>query len=150
MSYGVQQPMATEATVDTAALAAAKRKEFTRTMIELAGMLPVLIVICILFAVLTPNFLTQNNMVNVVRQASINIVLAAGMTFVILTGGIDLAVGSVLGFTAVVAVVVSLIPSLSWAAVPAALLAGLVIGVLTGATVAYIGLPPFIVTLGTY
>jgi ribose transport system permease protein len=74
-------------------------------MIELAGMLPVLIVICILFAVLTPNFLTQNNIVNVVRQASINIVLAA-MTFVILTGGIDLAVGSVLGFTAVIAVIV--------------------------------------------
>ena len=142
--------MATEATTETSALAAAKRKEFTRSMIELAGMLPVLVVICILFAVLTPNFLTQNNLVNVVRQASINIVLAAGMTFVILTGGIDLAVGSVLGFTAVIAVVVSLIPALSWAAVPAALFAGLVVGVLTGATVAYIGLPPFIVTLGTY
>ena len=113
-------------------------------------MLPVLLVICILFALLTPNFLTQNNLVNVVRQASINIVLAAGMTFVILTGGIDLAVGSVLGFTAVIAVVVSLIPALSWAAVPAALLAGLVVGVLTGMMVAYVGLPPFIVTLGTY
>jgi len=85
-----------------------------------------------------------------VRQASINIVLAAGMTFVILTGGIDLAVGSVLGFTAVIAVVVSLIPGLSTLAVPAALCAGLLVGVLTGATVAYIGLPPFIVTLGTY
>src|SRR6202008_1577101 len=150
MSHGVYQPIVTEATIDTTALAAAKRKEFTRTMIELAGMLPVLIVICILFAVLTPNFLTQNNLVNVVRQASINIVLAAGMTFVILTGGIDLAVGSVLGFTAVIAVAVSLMGGLSWAAVPAALLAGLVVGVLTGATIAYIGLPPFIVTLGTY
>jgi ribose transport system permease protein len=142
--------MATEATTQTAALAAAKRKEFTRSVIELAGMLPVLVVICILFAILTPNFLTQNNLVNVVRQASINIVLAAGMTFVILTGGIDLAVGSVLGFTAVVAVVVSLIPGLSLVAVPAALLAGLLVGVLTGMMVAYVGLPPFIVTLGTY
>src|ERR1700680_5104937 len=150
MSYGVHQPMATEATIDTTALAAAKRKEFTRSMIELAGMLPVLIVICILFAVLTPNFLNQNTIVNVIRQASINIVLAAGMTFVILTGGIDLAVGSVLGFTAVIAVVVSVIPGLSALAVPAALCAGLLVGVLTGATVAYIGLPPFIVTLGTY
>src|SRR5580704_11311281 len=150
MSYGVHQPMATEATIDTAALAAAKRKEFMRTTIELAGMLPVLFVICVLFSVLTPNFLHENNIVNVIRQASINIVLAAGMTFVILTGGIDLAVGSVLGLTAVIAVVVSLVPGLSWAAVPAALLAGLLIGVLTGATVAYIGLPPFIVTLGTY
>src|ERR1700739_1366222 len=150
MSQAVDQPMATETTTQAAELAATKRKERTRSLIQLAGMLPVLIVICIFFAVLTPNFLTQNNMVNVVRQASINIVLAAGMTFVILTGGIDLAVGSVLGFTAVIAVAVSLIPALGWAAVPLALLAGLVVGVLTGATVAYIGLPPFIVTLGTY
>src|SRR5260370_15138038 len=90
-------------------------------MIQMAGMVPVLVVICILFAFLTPNFLTQNNMVNVVRQASINIVLAAGMTFVILTGGIDLAVGSVLGFTPVISVVVCLIPCLDLAAVPAAL-----------------------------
>src|ERR1700747_1612489 len=142
--------MATEATTSPSAVAAARGKELDRPGVELAGMLPVLIVICILFAFLTPNFLTQNNIVNVVRQASINIVLAAGMTFVILTGGIDLAVGSVLGFTAVVAVVVSLIPGLSWAAVPMALLAGLVVGILTGMTVAYIGLPPFIVTLGTY
>src|SRR5690242_20508936 len=150
MSHGVQQPMATEGTTETSALAAAKRKEFTRSMIELAGMLPVLVIICILFAVLTPNFLTQNNIINVVRQASINIVLAAGMTFVILTGGIDLAVGSVLGLTAVIAVVLSLAAGLSWAAVPGALAAGALIGVLTGATVAYVGLPPFIVTLGTY
>src|ERR1700738_905749 len=137
MSSGVHQPMAIEATTDTSALAAAKLKEFTRSMIQMAGMVPVLVVICVLFAFLTPNFLTQNNMVNVVRQASINIVLAAGMTFVILTGGIDLAVGSVLGLTAVIAVVVSLIPSLSWAAGPAGLFAGLAVGVLTGATLAY-------------
>jgi ribose transport system permease protein len=142
--------MVTEATTQTAALAADKRKELTKSMIQMAGMIPVLVLICILFAFLTPNFLTQNNMVNVVRQASINIVLAAGMTFVILTGGIDLAVGSVLGFTAVIAVVVSLIPGLDWAAVPVALLAGALVGVLTGMTVAYVGLPPFIVTLGTY
>ncbi|HEY0793747.1 MAG TPA: hypothetical protein VGD78_21980, partial [Chthoniobacterales bacterium] len=85
------------------AVANARRKELTRSLIQTAGMLPVLVVICVLFAVLTPNFLHENNIVNVVRQASINIVLAAGMTFVILTGGIDLAVGSVLGFTAVIA-----------------------------------------------
>lgn len=49
-----------------------------------------------------------------------------------------------------IAVVVSLIPDVSWAAVPAALLTGLLVGVLTGMAIAYIGLPPFIVTLGTY
>jgi ribose transport system permease protein len=142
--------MATDILTQPGDLAAPKRKVLRGSLIQLAGMLPVLILICILFAVLTPNFLTENNIVNVVRQASINIVLAAGMTFVILTGGIDLSVGSVLGLTAVIAVVVSLVPSLSWAAIPAALLAGLVIGVLTGMIVAYLGLPPFIVTLGTY
>jgi ribose transport system permease protein len=142
--------MATDILTQPGDLAAPKRKDLRGSLIQLAGMLPVLILICILFAVLTPNFLTENNIINVVRQASINIVLAAGMTFVILTGGIDLSVGSVLGLTAVIAVVVSLVPSLSWAAIPAALLAGLVIGVLTGMIVAYLGLPPFIVTLGTY
>jgi ribose transport system permease protein len=142
--------MATDILSQPGDLTAPKRKDLRGSLIQLAGMLPVLILICILFAVLTPNFLTENNIINVVRQASINIVLAAGMTFVILTGGIDLSVGSVLGLTAVIAVVVSLVPSLSWAAIPAALLAGLVIGVLTGMIVAYLGLPPFIVTLGTY
>ncbi len=92
------------------------RKELMRSLTQVAGMLPVLIVICILFAFLTESFLTTNNLINVVRQASINIVLAAGMTFVILTGGIDLAVGSVLGMTAVLSLLFSLNPSLSWAA----------------------------------
>jgi ribose transport system permease protein len=142
--------MATDILSQPTDLTVPKRKDVRRSLIQVAGMLPVLVLICILFAVLSPNFLTENNIINVVRQASINIVLAAGMTFVILTGGIDLSVGSVLGFTAVIAVVTSLVPGFSWAAVPAALLAGLVIGLATGVIVAYLGLPPFIVTLGTY
>src|SRR5215475_4749065 len=129
--------MATDILTQPRDVAAPKRKELKSSLIQLAGMLPVLILICVLFAALTPNFLTENNIINVVRQASINIVLAAGMTFVILTGGIDLAVGSVLGLTAVIAVVISLVPGLGWAAVPAALIGGLVIGVLTGMIVAY-------------
>jgi ribose transport system permease protein len=72
------------------------------------------------------------------------------MTFVILTGGIDLAVGSVLGMTAVLALSFSLNPSLSGAAIPVALLSGTLVGVITGAIIYYFGLPPFIVTLGTY
>ena len=102
------------------------------------------------FALLTPKFLTAANLVNVARQASINVVLAAGMTFVILVRGIDLAVGSVLGLSAVIALQISLLDSWSWAAVPASLGAGVVVGAATGAAVAYGGLPPFIITLGTY
>lgn len=124
-------------------------KKFWANLIQTAGILPVLIVIAIIFSFIAPNFLTENNLLNIVRQASINIVLATGMTVVILTGGIDLSVGSVLAVSAVTAMVVSLMPELGWAAVPIALLIGLVLGALNGVLVAYAGLPPFIVTLGS-
>ncbi|XWY19001.1 ABC transporter permease subunit [Bisgaard Taxon 45] len=114
------------------------------------GILPILILIVIVFSFVAPNFMTEANMMNITRQASINIVLAAGMTFVILTGGIDLSVGSILGVTAVIGLVSSLNPALVEFAVPLALLAGLGMGVFNGLLVAYAGLPPFIVTLGTY
>ncbi|MEH2359470.1 ABC transporter permease subunit [Nostoc sp.] len=119
------------------------------TLLEVAGILPILVIICILFAFLSPNFLTGGNIVNILRQASINIVLATGMTFVILTGGIDLSVGSILAVSAVVALLVSLLPALSWAAVPAALLAGLLLGLVNGALITFLDVPPFIVTLGS-
>ncbi|MDO4698788.1 MAG: ribose ABC transporter permease [Pasteurellaceae bacterium] len=114
------------------------------------GILPVLILIIAVFSFIAPNFMTEANMMNITRQASINIVLAAGMTFVILTGGIDLSVGSILGVTAVMALVTSLNPAFADLAVPIALMAGLGMGIFNGLLVAYAGLPPFIVTLGTY
>ena len=149
LTQGTGEPTAPAPVAATTpqAIAAAGR---SRGILQALGILPVLILICVLFAFLTPNFLTSSNLINVVRQASINIVLATGMTFVILTGGIDLAVGSILGVTAVVAMTASLSPTFGWAAVPAALASGLLLGALTGATIAYVGLPPFIVTLGTY
>ncbi|MBN3906842.1 MAG: ribose ABC transporter permease [Nostoc sp. NMS1] len=128
--------------------ASRNRKSIT-TLLEVAGILPILVIICILFAFLSPNFLTGGNIVNILRQASINIVLATGMTFVILTGGIDLSVGSILAVSAVVGLLVSLLPALSWAAVPAALLAGLLLGLVNGALITFLDVPPFIVTLGS-
>lgn len=120
-----------------------------RRWLKAAGILPMLLAVGLLFALLTPKFLTADNGINVARQASINLVLAAGMTFVILTRGIDLAAGSVLGVSAVIAVMVSLTPW-SAAAVPVSLATGALLGAGTGVLVAYGGLPPFIVTLGTY
>jgi ribose transport system permease protein len=117
--------------------------------LQVAGILPILLLICILFALLSPNFLTAGNAVNILRQASINIVLATGMTFVILTGGIDLSVGSILAVAAVVSVLVSLIPVLGWLAVPAGLLTGLLLGLANGALITFLNVPPFIVTLGS-
>lgn len=117
---------------------------------QATGILPILVLIIIVFSFIAPNFMTEANMMNITRQASINIVLAAGMTFVILTGGIDLSVGSILGVTAVMALVGSLNPALADFAVPIALLTGLGMGIFNGLLVAFAGLPPFIVTLGTY
>ncbi len=128
---------------------ASRNRKSISTLLEVAGILPILVIICILFAFLSPNFLTGSNIVNILRQASINIVLATGMTFVILTGGIDLSVGSILAVSAVVALLVSLLPALSWAAVPVALLAGLFLGLLNGALITFLDVPPFIVTLGS-
>ncbi|BAZ20339.1 inner-membrane translocator [Kalymmatonema gypsitolerans NIES-4073] len=126
----------------------AQRKSASN-LLQVLGILPILVLICILFSLLTPNFPTPGNVVNILRQASINIVLATGMTFVILTGGIDLSVGSILGVSAVVAVLVSLIPGLGWAAVLAGLLTGLLLGLLNGALISFLNVPPFIVTLGS-
>lgn len=127
----------------------ASNRKSINTFLQVAGILPILILICILFAFLSPNFLTPGNIVNIFRQASVNIVLATGMTFVILTGGIDLSVGSILAVSAVASLIVSLIPGLGWAAVIAGLLTGLALGLLNGALIALLDVPPFIVTLGS-
>lgn len=116
---------------------------------ESLGILPILIVIVILFAVLNSSFLRPNNLLNVLRQASINIVLAAGMTLVILTARIDLSVGSILAVTAVIGLLVSLNPALQAFTIIIPLLAGLGLGVLNGVLIAYLKLPFFIVVLGS-
>ncbi len=120
------------------------------------GMLPVLIVLYILMYGLTvwvagsggSNFLTLDNTYNILRQVSINLVLASGMTFVILTAGIDLSVGSVLAVSAVFGMLVSLTQFASLS-IPVFLVAGLLCGLINGVLVAFAGLNPFVVTLGT-
>ena len=62
-----------------------------------------LLILVVIVSLLSPRFLTVNNILNVLRQTSINAVIAAGMTFVILTGGIDLSVGSILAICGAVA-----------------------------------------------
>jgi ribose transport system permease protein len=129
------------------------RKAQMRALIRSIGMLPVLIILGILIQVLgiyftgEGRFLTWQNLSIVAQQASINAVLGAGMTFVILTGGIDLSVGSILAASAVVALLVS--NTLGDLGIVAGLLTGLVIGLGNGVLIAFLRLPPFIVTLGS-
>ncbi len=124
-----------------------------RSFIRSAGMLPVLIVLglliqagCLYFTG-EGRFLSWQNLSIVAQQASVNAVLAAGMTFVILTGGIDLSVGSILAAAALVGLITSL--GYGDLGIVTALLAGLVIGLGNGALIAFLRLPPFIVTLGS-
>jgi ribose transport system permease protein len=107
-----------------------------------------LIFLCIILWILTPYFLTISNLLNILEQSSINAIIAVGMTFVIITAGIDLSVGSMLAFSGVV-----LASTLNTGVpLPLALLAGLTIGMMcglmNGSLVSFGKLPPFIVTLG--
>ncbi len=127
----------------------ASRRQQLRTLITTLGMLPVLILLAIGFELLTGKFVSVNNISIVMQQASINIVLAAGMTFVILTGGIDLSVGSILAASAMGTVIASLWPGIGLLGIPVGLALGLAFGLANGAFIAFMGLPPFIVTLGS-
>ncbi|RAO98637.1 ribose ABC transporter permease [Petrotoga sp. 9PW.55.5.1] len=122
-------------------------KDRVKTVMRDFGILPILIVVIIIFALMSPNFATFSNTMNILRATSINLVVAVGMTFVILTGGIDLSVGSTAALAAVVALKVSLTPS-AILSVPTALLIGAGAGLINGLLVAYVGIPPFIATLG--
>mgnify|MGYP001094575487 CR=1 FL=1 len=148
-------------TTSTAAVRTRVRWDSFLNVASRFGALSFLIILCIVFAILEPAFLSTVNIFNVLRQVSIYGLLAIGMTFVILTGGIDLSVGSLLALSGLVCAAVEkggtglLSVTAGEArgyglltAVIAALVVGLFGGFLQGLGVSYLKVPPFIVTLG--
>ena len=113
------------------------------------GMLAAFILICLLLSLTTPNFFSLQNMTIVLRQVSINGILAIGVTFVIIAGGIDLSLGSVVALAGVVAAIFAH-PGEYALVVPIAMAisVGLLIGYLNGLVVTWVKVAPFIVTLG--
>lgn len=111
------------------------------------GVLAALVLLVIAASFLSPRFLTVPNLLNVLRQVSIVGILAIGMTFVILTRGIDLSVGSILGI-AVVLLAGSMDSRGMGVAIPVGLGAAALAGLVNGIGIAYAGLPAFIMTLG--
>jgi erythritol transport system permease protein len=119
-----------------------------------------LLVLGITFSVLSPEFLTASNLSILVKHVAINAILAIGMTFVILGGGIDLSVGAIAGLCGIVAgalldrglvlapLGVVVYPH-AWLVVAAALAAGMAVGGLNGWLIARLGVAPFIATLGS-
>ena len=113
------------------------------------GTLIGLVLLSVALWILTPHFLTVSNLVNVVEQTSINAIVAVGMTFVILSGGIDLSVGSIVALAGVVLGTSLQAGHPLTVALSLALAAGIACGLGNGALISWGGLPPFIVTLGT-
>ena len=108
-----------------------------------------LVVVCVVMTFASDTFLSLSNVINILRQVSINALIAVGMTLVILTGGIDLSVGAVMALSGTVAAGL-MAGGLSGAlALPLCLLIGLGFGLANGLFVSRAGMPPIIVTLAT-
>jgi ribose transport system permease protein len=103
----------------------------------------------VLLAFSTSSFWTYGNITNLLRQGAMTAILAIGETFVIITGGIDLSVGAVVGFTSVIIAWLLTHGYPIWGALIITLAFGLVIGVFHGFGITKLGLPPFIMTLAT-
>ncbi len=119
-----------------------------KSFLQKYGIVLVLLFICAVLSFLSPVFLTAPNLINVIRQISINGILAIGMTFIIITGGIDLSVGSQVALTGAVAAGLLSSGSSIVLAIVVGLAAGALIGFVNGMIITRGGVPPFIVTLG--
>ncbi len=112
------------------------------------GILIGLVLMCIALSVITDSFLTSKNIFNVMRQISVNVFLACGMTMVILIGGIDLSVGSIIAVSGCLCaglITNNGIPSVI--AIILSIAVGTMVGMLNGFIIANTKIPPFIVTL---
>jgi ribose transport system permease protein len=130
-------------------LSGAERRERWLALLSKIQSWAGLIIVGAVFSVMTPVFLTQYNMLNILRQSAVTGILAAGMTFVIITGGIDLSIGSVVALTGVIAAGLMKAGTNIWLAILIALLIGLIFGIANGVAVAVVKIPAFIATLGT-
>lgn len=124
------------------ALAALRR---STTFYPLVG----LVAVCVAMVFASDSFLSAANLENVLRQVSINAIIGVGMTCVILTGGIDLSVGSVMALSGTLAAGLLVAGANGAAALAAGIGVGVALGAANGLFVAFAGMPPIIVTLAT-
>lgn len=113
------------------------------------GLIFILVLLCLVMSALSKQFMTASNLLNVARQVSVTAITAVGMTMVIIIGGIDLSVGSIVAFTGVISASVFSATDSIITALAVGLLAGLIIGFLNGFVTAWCGIAGFITTLST-
>lgn len=143
-----------ERTVPTPSISSSARDYFRRVRGGDMGALPAvfgLIVLCTVFAVVRPVFLTPINFANLFTQGAAVTVIAMGLVFVLLLGEIDLSAGFASGVCAAVLAVLLTLMGMPWyVGVVAAILTGVVIGLVLGTLVAKLGIPSFVVTLAAF
>lgn len=130
-------------------------KDILRRVMAVRGMGQVitvtigLVILCIVFSILSPTFGTSKNVANLLRQIAPIILVGIGQSYVLITGNIDLSIGSVIGMSCMISATLMTKGVNPWAAVIITILCCLITGLVNGTLVARCKLPPFIATLGT-
>ncbi len=146
-------PEANRGIADEASSSKRSKRAFAQRILQDAGIGVAVLLIVAVFSVTAPHFTDESNITNILTQITINLIMATGMTFVILIGGIDLSVGSVMALCAMVA---GLALKIEWLPIPVAIAAaaaasvivGMVCGLVNGFVSSFWNVPSFIVTLG--
>ena len=114
------------------------------------GVAVMLVALLVVFALVSPGFSTLGNVTNILVQSAFLLVVALPMTMVILTEGLDLSVGAVASLASMAIAVVAVTTGSLGAAIGAGLFIGFVFGAANGTMIAFLGIPPFVATLGTF
>ena len=134
--------------VETTTESAPAPRKGTNILLGLT-LLGLLLALWLALGLSTAAFWTPNNISNLLRQGAMTAILAVGQTFVIITAGIDLSVGAIVGFSSVVIAWLLQAGVPLWASILLTLLMGVAIGAFHGFGIVRMGLPPFIITLAT-
>ena len=126
-----------------------KQKRNVKALLSEYFIFVIFLVLVIALTCLKPSFIQPSNLVNILKQASINGILSFGMMFVIIAGGFDMSVGSTVAFAGILAAMLGQGQFPLFVPLIVALIAGLAVGIVNGVGVAVGDLPPFIMTLGT-
>lgn len=132
-----------------------KKQNWFRKLLAIRGMGQVitvgigLVVMCAVFGIINPTFSSSKNVANLLRQIAPILLIGIGQSYVLITGNIDLSIGSVVGMSCMISATMMTKGMNPWVAVVLTLACCLVVGVINGLLVARCKLPPFIATLGT-
>jgi ribose/xylose/arabinose/galactoside ABC-type transport system permease subunit len=124
-------------------------KQVALYRIKLLTLIGIAVLLIVVFSFVSPFFFSAKNFINVIVHSSILAILAIGMTFVIISGGLDLSVGSIIAFAGVVGVLVFQQTDSVFLGLAACVIAGCAMGVINGLLIGYMGINAFIATIAT-